>query len=207
MSKLFFRFSGVILWYLWVGRARHPGSFGVSVELFNVGGWLTHGDFALESSADFLAVVEHRLIPARVRGEWSRLRRSAVSSIWAPACQGTSHVGNADVGVVSLREVHQFLCPPLLLLSFSDFLTVVGLLGAYFLFVVTGFLNLVVLFGYQGADADAEQLALTDQLFDAAFAELAVVARGSPCLLVGDFNVEPTKIPCLSKGISGWALG
>ena len=55
---------GVILWYLWVGRARHPGprSLGVSVELFNVGGWLTHGDFALEAGADFLAVVEHRLI-------------------------------------------------------------------------------------------------------------------------------------------------
>ena len=28
-----------------------------------------------------------------------------------------------------------------------------------------------------------------------------VVARGQPCLLVGDFNVEPTKIPCLAKGI------
>ena len=60
----------------------------------------------------------------------------------------------------------------------------------------------MVLYGYQGADADAEQLALTDQLFDAAFAKLAVVARDSPCLLVGDFNVEPSKIPCLSKGIS-----
>ena len=34
----------------------------------------------------------------------------------------------------------------------------------------------------------------TEQLFDAALAELAVVARGSPCLLAGDFNVEPTKI-------------
>ena len=33
-------FWGAILWYLWVGRARHPGprSLGVSVELFNVGG-------------------------------------------------------------------------------------------------------------------------------------------------------------------------
>ena len=30
------------------------------------------------------------------------------------------------------------------------------------------FLNLVVLFGCQGADADAEQLALTDRLIDAA---------------------------------------
>ena len=30
----------------------------------------------------------------------------------------------------------------------------------------------------------------------------SVVARGQPCMLVGDFNVEPTKIPCLAKGIS-----
>ena len=59
-----------------------------------------------------------------------------------------------------------------------------------------------VLYGYQGADTDAEQLALTDQLFDAALGEASVVARGQPCLLVGDFNVEPTKIPCLAKGIS-----
>ena len=32
--------------------------------------------------------------------------------------------------------------------------------------------------------------------------EVSIVARGQPCLLVGDFNVEPTKIPCLAKGIS-----
>ena len=61
---------------------------------------------------------------------------------------------------------------------------------------------MVVLFGYQGADTDAEQLALTEQLFDAALAELAVVAWGSLCLLAGDFNVEPTEIPCLATGIS-----
>ena len=58
------------------------------------------------------------------------------------------------------------------------------------------------LYGYQGAGADPEQLAWTDHLFDAALGELSVVARGQPCMLVGDFNVEPTKIPCLSKGIS-----
>ena len=64
------------------------------------------------------------------------------------------------------------------------------------------FMHLFVLYDYQGADADAEQLALTEQLFDAALDELSVVARGQPCLLVGGFNVEPTKIPCLAKGIS-----
>ena len=58
-----------MLWLLWVGRARHPGPFSrsMSVEVFNVGGWLTHGDLALETGVDFLAVVEHRLVPARVR--------------------------------------------------------------------------------------------------------------------------------------------
>ena len=47
--------------------------------------------------------VEHRLIPARVWSEWARLRGKGLASTWAPACQDTSHVGNAGVGVVSLR--------------------------------------------------------------------------------------------------------
>ena len=71
------------------------------------------------------------------------------------------------------------------------------------------FMHLVVLYGYQGAGVGAEQLALTEQLFDAALGELSVVSRGQPCLLVGDFNVEPTKIPYLAKGISAglWVDG
>ena len=62
------------------------------------------------------------------------------------------------------------------------------------------FLHVLVFFGCQGAESDAEQLALTEQLFDAALGELGVVARGQLCLIVGDFNVEPTKISCLQKG-------
>ena len=62
-------------------------------------------------------------------------------------------------------------------------------------------MQLVVLNGFQGADRDCERLALIDQLLDAALGELGVVAREQPCLLVGDFNGEPTKIPCLAKGI------
>ena len=42
------------------------------------------------------------------------------------------------------------------------------------------FMHLFVSYGYQGGDTDAEQLALTDQLFDAAFGELSVVAKGQP---------------------------
>ena len=59
------------------------------------------------------------------------------------------------------------------------------------------FMHLVVLCGYQGADSDAEQLALTEQLFDAVQGELGLVARDQPCLIVGDLF-----LPCLAKGIS-----
>ena len=56
------------------------------------------------------------------------------------------------------------LCLCLLLLSFKRFvLTVVLLLCAYFPVGSGRFMNLVVLYGYQAADADAEQIALTEQ--------------------------------------------
>ena len=38
-----------------------------------------------------------------MRSEWARFRGKGLSSVWAPACQETSHVGNAGVGVVSLQ--------------------------------------------------------------------------------------------------------
>ena len=69
----------------------------VGVEFLDVGGWLTHGDLALEVGVDFLAVAEHRLI------EWSRPRKKGLASIWAPASQDSSHVGNAGVGCISMR--------------------------------------------------------------------------------------------------------
>ena len=51
------------------------------------GGW-TRGDLALEARVDFLAVVEHRLIPARVRSEWARLKEKGMASIWGPCESG-----------------------------------------------------------------------------------------------------------------------
>ena len=193
------RFWGLVFWYLWIGKAKHPGpgsSHQLAVEVFNVGGWLTHGDLALDAGLDFLVVTEHRLIPARVRSEWARLRgKGVVASVWAPTSQDSSHVGNAGVGVVSLRGA-PYPCLPLLLSSSRGSLIVGGPLGA------GRFMHLVVLYRYQGADSDPEQLALTDQLFGAALGESSAVARGQPCMLVGDFNVEPTKIPCLAKEIS-----
>ena len=134
------RFWGLVLWHLWIGRAKHPGPCSpchLAIEVFNVGGWLTHGDLALDVELDFLAVTEHRLIPARVRSEWARLKREGVASIWAPASQDSSHVGNAGVGVISMQGA-PFALLPLLLPSFRGFLIAVGRFGACFLLVLVG---------------------------------------------------------------------
>ena len=199
------RFWGLIPWHFGAGRARHPGppsqSQHVSLEFHNVGGWLTHGDLALDAGVDFLAVAEHRLIPARVRSEWSWLKGKGLSSIWAPASQVSSHVGNAGVVVVSLRGAPLAL-PSFATAQFKSFFDCGRAVRCLLPLASGGFLHLFVLYGYQGADSDTEQLALTDLLFDAALGEFHAVASGQPCLLVGDFNVEPTKIPCLAKGIS-----
>ena len=61
------------------------------------------GIWPWKTDVDFLAVVEHLLVPARVRGEWARLRARGASSVWSPASQESSHVGHGGVGVISLR--------------------------------------------------------------------------------------------------------
>ena len=190
------RFWGLIFWHFWAGRARHPGPPSqpqhlgwigrarhpgppshvqhVGVEFHNVGGWLTHGDLAIRTGVDFLAVAEHRLIPARVRSEWSRLKGKGISSIWAPASQDSSHVGSAGVGVVSLRGAPLAL-PSFASAQFKSFFDCGRALRCLLPIASGRFLHLFVLYGYQGADTGSEQLALTDQLFDAALGELHVV--------------------------------
>ena len=56
----------MVIVMVWIVRARNPrpGLQNIADEVFNVGGWLSHGDFAVEVDVDFLAVVGHRLIPA-----------------------------------------------------------------------------------------------------------------------------------------------
>ena len=41
----------------WEGQAPSAGSQHVALEVFNVGGWLTHGDLALEAGVDFLLLL------------------------------------------------------------------------------------------------------------------------------------------------------
>ena len=91
------------------GRTRHPGPGPrdvtpgqLSIEFMNVGGWLTSGDLAMDSCAQFPAVAGHRLIPSRARSVRHHLRKAGHQSIWAPACQHKIAGGHAGVGVISL---------------------------------------------------------------------------------------------------------
>ena len=86
---------------------------GFSIEFLNVGGWLSRGDLAMESSAHFLAIAEHRLVPARARAVTTQLRQARRSSVWAPSCQDVTPGGHAGVGVISLHGA-----PPCLSLLF-----------------------------------------------------------------------------------------
>ena len=55
-------FWGLVFCYLRIGRAKHPGPsplHHLAVEVLDVGGWLIHGDLALDAGLDFLAVAEH----------------------------------------------------------------------------------------------------------------------------------------------------
>ena len=68
---------------------------------------------------------------------------------------------------------------------------------------VVGFLHLVVLYGYQGADREAEKLALTDQLLDAG--ELGWWPGGA--LDCWRFQRGAHQDPLPGKSCLGWALG
>ena len=84
---------------------------------------MANGDEVLETKVDFLVVTEHRLLPARSRSQGKRLRAMSISSLWTTACQESSHVGHAGVGIVSLKGaqlVHAVPCA-------HDFKSLVGL--------------------------------------------------------------------------------
>ena len=66
-----------------------------------------------------------------------------------------------------------------------------------------GVVHLFVVYGYQGAEENAEKLQLTDRLLQAVLAEAQVVCIGHPMLIAADLNVDSAVIPCLAKGISG----
>ena len=186
-----------------IGRARHPGPWKrfftpsqFSVEFVNVVGWLTCGDLATDSCAQFLAVDEHTFIPSRAHQLW----RAGYQSVWSPACQEQVAGGRAGVGVVSLGGAPVAL-PSWATSEFQQFFR----LGRALRVTPTGVgevVHLFVVYGYQGAEEDSEKQHLTDKLLQAVLAEAQVVCVGQPLLVAGDLNVDPAVIPCLAEGIS-----
>ena len=193
---------------LHIGRARHPGPGPrvflpgqLSIEFVNVGGWLTSGDLALDSCAQFLAVAEHRLIPSRARSVCHQLRRAGHHSVWAPACQDKIAGGHAGVGVISLGGAPLSL-PSFVTPQFQEFFRLGRVLRTTLPTSRGGVVHLFVVYGYQGAEEDAEKLRLTDCLLQAVLVEAQIVCIGQPMLIAGDLNADPAVIPCLAKGIS-----
>ena len=75
-----------------------------------------------------------------------------------------------------VQVVHLFLFPPLLLVGLRSFSGWVGLSEPLFLLVKV--VHLFVVYGYQGAEKDADRLQLTDKLHQAVLAEAQVVCIG-----------------------------
>ena len=156
----------------------------------------------MDSCAQFLAVAEHRLIPARARSVGHQLRKADFHSVWAPACQDSIPGGHAGVGVVSLGGASLAL-PSFVTPEFREFFRLGGVLRTTLPTGKGGVVHLfVVVYGYQGAEEDAEKLRLTDRLLQAVLAEAQVVCIGQPMLIAGDLNADPAVIPCLVKGMS-----
>ena len=89
------------------------------------------------------------MIPARVRSEWDRLRSQGLASVWAPACQDSSHVGNAGVGVISMKGAPLAL-PTFATAQFKRFFDYGRAVRGMLPLGYGSFMHLVVLYGHQG---------------------------------------------------------
>ena len=151
--------------------------------------------------SSLLDVPEHRLIPSRARSICHQLRRAGHHSVCAPACQDRIAGGHAGVGVVSLGGAPLSL-PSFVTPQFQEFFGLGRVLRTTLPTAQGGVVHLFVVYGYQGAEEDADKLQLTDRLLQAVLAEAQVVCIGQPMLIAGDLNADPAVIPCLAKGIS-----
>ena len=95
----------------WQGQASwawpsafHSGQ--LSIKFVYVGGWLTSGDSALDSCAQFLAVAEHTLIPSRARSVCHQLRKAG------QLCMGSCLSGSCCWWSCWCWCCHSWRCPP-----------------------------------------------------------------------------------------------
>ena len=144
----------------------------------------------MESTAHFLAIAEHRLVPARARTVTTQLRQARRSSVWAPSCQDVTPGGHAGFGVISLHGAPLSL-PTLFDPSFKEFFRIGRAMRVVLPLGNGGVVHLFVIYGYQGAENDPEKLQLSEHLFAAVLAEARMCCSGQPVILAGDFNADP----------------
>ena len=149
-----------------------------------MGGWLTSGDLALGSCAQFLDVAEHRLIPSRARSAVTNSARLVITLFGLLLARIRLHWG--------------WCCQSGFTPQFQEFFRLGRVLRTTLPTSRGGLVHLFVVYGYQGAEEDAEKLRLTDRLLQAVLAEAQVVCVGQPMLIAGDLNADPAVIPCLA---------
>ena len=169
-------------------------------------GVLTRGDYAEVDDVDFLGVVEHGLIRARVRQEWSRPRKDGIHSVWAFASQRHFQVGQLGAGLVSVKGALVFL-PTFATSQCKGFFLRKGraVRAALPLELGGGGEEGVVCTSWLLVGIRALVMILK-RLPGLVFClmlclELVAVAGRQSKLNISDFNVEPNLIPCLRKGI------
>ena len=157
---------------------------------------------ALESSAHFLAVAEHRIWFLLVLAMSPLSFAKLVSLLFG-------HLLVRMSLLVAMRGLASsvFMVPPFLFLLFSipplrSFFRIGRAMRVILPLGDGGVVHLFVIYGYQGAENDPEKLQLTDHLFAAVLAEARMCCFGQPVTLAGDFNADPIVIPSLAKGIS-----
>ena len=120
--------------------------------------------YALNTNVDFIAVVEHRVVPARAGSEGKRLLQAGTRSVWAPASLEGRRVGHAGVGVVSLRGA-PISMPSIAAVSFSEFFQLGRVLRCHLPVAGGRVVRLVVVYGFQEASTNPEKLKPTENFF------------------------------------------
>ena len=107
-----------------------------------------------------------QLVTVRARSVGNQLRKADFHSVWAPACQDSIPGGHAGVGVVSLGGAPLVL-PSMVTPEFREFFRLGRVLRTTLPTGKGGVVHLFVVYGYQGAEEDADKLRLTDKLLQA----------------------------------------
>ena len=144
---------------------------------------MTHGDSALDSCAQFLAVAEYRLFFPGPGLFCHQVRNGRHQFVWSPACQNQVAGGHAGVGVVWWGAL---FCHPgsLSLLGKEEWsisLLFMGIRGRGRILISCGSLR---------------------SCYRLSLVEAQVVCIGQPLPIAGDLNADPAVIPGLADGIS-----